>query len=543
MEMTNLKLLNVPLEKDYSHTLYFSSASNQYNYFYGKMMKSYENFSYQRKDSIIRVPEHIDTLTVLGCNYVMYKNPSYSGKWFYAFIESMEYKNPSTTELKIRTDCIQTWMFEANILPSFVEREHAATDNIGEHTIPEGLETGEYSVNARYTLNYGTSPVIIVAVAKNPDGNRETGYLYNGVYSGLRYYVFKSTDSNGINEFLAQYDAEGIGEDIACMFLAPQSMASEDGITAWAQPVPESRKPDKVYINRVTGQTDGVDVIMDFSKVYLDNFYSPRNKKLMCYPYRYLMVTNNAGAAATYRFENFWTEAAGEGERTRTLIEPAFILNGVLCPGCSINMYPSNYNGAVSNYAEGINMGKFPVLNWTSDAYTNWLTQNSVNMALQVASGVGQIAAGAALAVGSGGLATAIGGGSIVGGVSTIAGTLAQAHAQSFAPEQVKGNLNSGDVMTAMGQNTFNFHVMSIRNEYAKQIDEFFDMFGYKCHRVKVPNKAHRPAYWYTKTQDANITGPIPQEDLQIIKNCYNRGITFWRTSAPFRNYSTKNTV
>lgn len=544
MSITKVYLLSVPLEKDYAHTLYFASASAQHSYFYGKRKKTYEDFSFQRHDSVIRIPAHIDTLLAAGCNYVMYQNPSFANKWFYAFITGMEYINDGMTRVSIQTDAIQTWMFDITINPSFVEREHATTDEIGDHTIDEGLETGEYVVNARSTIDYGANMCIVVAVAKDPEGNRVTGSSYNGVYSGLRYYVFQATGSHEkLTEFIAQYDSEGVGESIVSMFLAPQALASSEGTISWAQPIPETWKPHKVYINKVGGQTDGVEVVHEFSLGYLDNHYTPRNKKLMCFPYRYLLVTNNAGAAATYKFEKFYTESAGTGERQRHQIEPAFILNGVLTPGCSIRMYPSNYNGAVSNYEEGINMGKFPILNWTSDAFTNWLTQNSVNVGLQVASGVGQIAGGIALAVASGGIGMAVGGSSIVGGVSTIAGTLSQIHQQSFAPDPVKGNLNAGDVVAAMGKNTFDFYVMSIKNEYAKLLDEFFDMFGYKCHRVKVPAKAHRASYWYTKTTDANITGAIPQDDLQTIKDCYNRGITFWRTSTTFRDYSVANGI
>ena len=33
--------------------------------------------------------------------------------------------------------------------PSFIEREHVSDDTIGIHTVPEGLETGPYTVDAR----------------------------------------------------------------------------------------------------------------------------------------------------------------------------------------------------------------------------------------------------------------------------------------------------------------------------------------------------------------------------------------------------------
>jgi hypothetical protein len=68
-------------------------------------------------------------------------------------------------------------------------------------------------------------------------------------------------------------------------------------------------------------------------------------------------------------------------------------------------------------------------------------------------------------------------------------------------------------------------------------------MFGYKVNRVKVPNKAHRGRYWFTKTIDVNIDGAIPMEDMQKIKDCYNRGITFWRNETVYQNYSAPNEI
>ena len=74
-------------------------------------------------------------------------------------------------------------------------------------------------------------------------------------------------------------------------------------------------------------------------------------------------------------------------------------------------------------------------------------------------------------------------------------------------------------------------------------IDKYFDMFGYKVNRVKLPNKAHRGRWWYTKTIDVNIDGAIPNDDLNKIKDVYNKGITFWRNSDEIQNYSLSNGI
>lgn len=534
--ITEVNLLCVPLEKDYAHTLYFSSKEEQQNYFSEHEKMSFTDFSYQRKDSTIRVPAHIDTLYDLGCNYVSYRNNAYSNRTFYAFITEMRYVNDERTDVVIETDCLQTWLFDVQMLPSFVEREHAANDEPGEHTIDEGLETGDYKTVYSSALQLGGDPCIVAAVTKTPDEKASVGKMYHGMYSGLAYIPFPQ-DGTDFENFVKQYDGDAAGDAIAMVFLAPQALLqSSPGTITYGTALPETKKPFTVLINKASeSQTGDAEVVVEFPKE-LDG-YTPKNKKLLTYPYRYLLVSNNAGAAAVYKFEKF---------RTRTLemqMEPSFIMEGCLTPGCSIRLIPVEYNGAPENHEEGINMGKYPTLNWTSDAFTNWLTQNSVNIGLNIASGAAQIIGGAAVALSSGGLGLAVGGGSIAGGLSSVAGTLGQIYQQSLTPPQAKGNTNCGDVITAAGDNEFKMYVMTIKKEYAALLDDFFSMYGYKCHRVKIPEKNHRLSYWYTKTIDANITGEIPQGDLQTIKNAYNKGITFWKTRDHFRDYSVANDI
>lgn len=536
--ITKAYLLYVPFEKDYAHTLYFASAAAQQAYFLARKKFEATDLSYQRKDGVIRFPAQMDAILDKGCNYVMYQNAAYSNRWFYAFITDLRFENPQHTNITIATDCIQTWMFDITVKPSFVEREHAASDALGEHTLDEGLEVGEYVANRHKKAEYGGAiyedSVIVVGVTKEPDGTNVKGGYYDGIYSGIKYYAFTNAQvaNDALNNFLEGYDQDGIGEAVSCLFMAPKKLATpKDGGN-----ITSSNLVSTQYINHSAGGDLNTTISMTTSK--LDG-YTPRNKKLMAFPFRYLLVANNSGASIPFKYERFYTTSSG----TKTVISPSFIIEGCLTPGCSVRMVPLNYNGVSRNDEEGINMGKYPVLNWTSDVYTNWLTQNGVNIALQVVSGAGQIVAGAALAVATGGAGGAVGGGQIVGGVSSIAGTLSQIHQQSFAPPQAKGNLNAGDVVTASDQNDFHFYDMTVKAEYAKILDEYFDMYGYKCNRVKTPAKAHRKAFWFTKTIDAAIDGAIPQADLQIIKDAYNKGITFWRHTVTIKDYTQDNAI
>ena len=116
MENVNISkvyLLDVPLENDYKNTLYFANEQAQQTYFQSCIVRSYTDFSYQRKDHIIRIPDEYDN--IYHVNYVMYQNSAYSNKWFYAFITDLKYVNDGKKKKKIETDVIQTWLFDYNI--------------------------------------------------------------------------------------------------------------------------------------------------------------------------------------------------------------------------------------------------------------------------------------------------------------------------------------------------------------------------------------------------------------------------------------------
>lgn len=118
---TNLYLLKCPLELSNKHQLTFTNKNQQFEYFSNLDNLEINRISYQRKDSVIRYPAHIDSL--LEYNYCMYQNDNYSNKWFYAFIVNMEYVNDSMTNIYIKTDVFQTWQFDLIYKQSFIERE------------------------------------------------------------------------------------------------------------------------------------------------------------------------------------------------------------------------------------------------------------------------------------------------------------------------------------------------------------------------------------------------------------------------------------
>lgn len=157
---TNIRLLKVPFEIARKNQLTFASLTAQTNYFLSLDHLEYDNTTYQRQNNIIRFEAPIDNIRTY--NYVMYKNESYSNKWFYAYITNMEYKNDNTTDITIQTDVFQTWQFDIIYNRMFVEREHVNDDTVGKNIVEENLETGEFITNNHTISSFANELAIIV---------------------------------------------------------------------------------------------------------------------------------------------------------------------------------------------------------------------------------------------------------------------------------------------------------------------------------------------------------------------------------------------
>lgn len=532
---TEVRLLNVPLEDDYLHTIYWASKSAQETYFKTKMLPNMmmSDATYVEKDKKIRFSAAYDE--TLKANYVMYKNPSFSDKWFYAFITGREFVNTDRTDLFIETDPFQTWSGEYTVKPSFVEREHVDDDTWGLHTVPEQLELGDYICNdknrcelMRFTTYVVASTVDISEADRTDDATAKypnvSGKPYGKIYSGVRYYAYNSSDD--LNTVLKNVARTGQADAITSIFMVPVAFHGVSGNEIG------SVNSEGIVWDTVT--EDGKVIQYKNIKLEVLDGYVPKNNKLLSFPYTYLLMSNNSGGSAVYKYELF-----NRDDHLNNVCD--FKMYGTVTPGFSCRIVPMNYNGVEENNEEGLTLGKFPICNWNTDVYTNWLTQNAVNMGVSTLSSAIQIGAGVGLmATGAGAMA---GGSMVLNGAMGVANSVGEVYSHALQPPQAEGNLNSGDVTFSMGDLTFTAYAMSIKKEYAQIIDGFFDMYGYKVNSLKVPNENHRAEYWYTQTKNVNITGNIPLNDLKKIKECYDRGITFWKNAANIRDYSVDNSI
>lgn len=504
---TNLRLIKNPLELSSINQLTFNNIESQTNYFLSLPSINVDNFTYQRKDYTIRYGACIDD--IITFNYVMYQNDVYSDKWFYAYITDMKWINDKMTEITIKTDVFQTWQFDMEFKTSFIEREHVNNDAIGLHTVPENVETGDYIVDDIYGDTHLTELAIVVAYSEKLDvtitNNRN---LYGGILSGLYYRAFNNTTAgiNALNTFINSYDEAGKSDAIISIFMLPKTLC---GIVDGTVDVP------------ITSSTEPYTYTLSYEKPTSLDSYTPKNKKLLTYPYQYALVSNNCGGSNIYKYELF------SGNNIN------FEVSASVTPSGSIRLVPQNYKNVWQDETESLTGGKYPICNWNSDVYTNWLTQNGVNIGLGIAGSV--LSTGVGIAT-LNPVATA-------SGVLGIASSIGQVYEHSLIPDAIKGNVNNGDVVSGAERNTFITYKMCIKNEYAKIIDDFFSMYGYKVNSVKIPNLTGRKNWNYVKTIGATIHGYFPDNDLKELKQMFDNGVTLWHNPNTFLDYSQSNNI
>lgn len=570
-------LKGVPLDRSYNHTLLQSDETSQYNTFYSYRKYILTNQSYQRAGKgKIRVGVLADNL--YDCNYIMFKNTSYGSKWFYAFIDSVDYINDNATEINYTIDVMQTWYFDYELGSCYVEREHSLTDNIGENLVPENIDTGDLIPQNTWDFVYPTSvsengvmyelvvfyvpnnskgyisdmiiengvPVFTISPCKSGD-TYNTGSIVNGIYMSCKFFGYPlllgadiNNTVNAINKLIDTILGNDVGGAIVNIVQVPLNLWTDwhlnNGTTA-------TRDSNKYMMLR------------NYNPTHTD-YYTPKNNKMYTYPYKSIVVSNNAGQTATYKWEYFTAQNSIQKQAT-------FKITGVPIMSPELMCYPYNYRGITNDYESGLVLTDFPTPPWSEDSFAKWWTQNKeayitslVSTAVLAIGGIiatvatGGAAAGAVVTAGLTGAQTAAIAGTALGAGSKIANSIGSFTTAKNTPDQISGQAGVSSLRTVQNRIGFKFYDMGVERDKAKVIDGYFSMFGYAVKQVKVPNVRAsgvtlRPHWNYVKTT-ACIIHPasgkgLPTEDEEAISNIYDNGITFWTNAHEVGNYNLDN--
>ena len=514
-----IKLVHFEVNKENQIT--FDDGVAQVNYFRNTLSGIEENdFTYMRKEQKIRFPALIDTIEQY--NYLILQNLPYNYKYFFYYITNMEYVNDNMTDIYIKLDVFQTYQFDFYYYNSFIEREHVNSDTVGSNTVPEGLETGDYYVNTYEYYDNFDDMILVVTASKPVDATsqypNDVGIpvsSLNGITTYGKIYVC----GNGLgtlNSLLLAFSNNahsGGTESITNMYFVPKKCINMEDISL----VPN---PDLIY-----EYSSNYPMIYSYniSKPTTIDGYTPKNKKLLTFPYCFLVGSNNNGSSNIYKYEKFSSSNC------------QFDFSCIPTPGASIKMTPYMYtenNGY--DEEEGLIAGKFPYMNWATQSYNDWLSRNSLNLTGQFFVGGIQTVAG----VYTGEPLTTM------DGLSKVFNVSKQMYEHKMIPDSSRGNINGADINTASDQNGFYFYKKSIKAEFARIIDDFFSKFGYKVNRIKQPNIYGRKNWNYVKTVDAIVEADnVPEKYLEEYRQMLNSGITFWHDPATFLDYSQSNNI
>lgn len=514
---TYIKLVRFNVTKE--HQIDFPSQIDQYNYFAGLGGYVLENFTYQRKDHVIHWLGSYDDLCQY--NYLFYQNGSYSNKVYFCYIKNMTYINDDCTDIEIEEDVFQTWQFDVKYKRSFVEREHVADDTIGKHTINEGLGFGDYVCYDVTKYEDFDDIVYMVLVTQWVDKTDTYGsFNIGGVpYQGGAYVC---RTPNDFRTLIYEYSDAGIPNAIYGTYAVPLKLIPSASI-----PFINHEIPYEKYVDMPSPWRD--DIVITKPNIY--GSFHPKNNKMFCFPYQYLLLSNNNGSSNIYQYERF-----------KFTDDCHFTITGVPTMGGSIKVMPFYYDILTDNEEQGIMAGKFPPLNWGVDEFTVWSTQNMLNINLGIAESSINVGIGAYNLANSGGQQGADQLGAGIGQMLNIFKDV-YLHKEFDVPS-AHGNLNAGDINMTNGSNTLFFYKMGIKEEIAKSIDNFFTMYGYRVNELKNFNFKTRRYWNYIKTTEAIIESPVvPEKSLNNFKALFNNGITFWHDPNIFMDYNQPNDI
>ena len=498
---SNLQIMRaIPWTNDYKHTRFFTNMNNQESYMRSHVVGTLEfsNFTYVREQNVLRVPVKADDL--YNCNYLRYMNNGFGAKWFYAFITDVKYVNTETSEISFEIDQFQTWWFDSQIGNCYVEREHVADDTIGLHVVDEELGTGEIVpqvVRPRY-WTYKTPPTpdtrkdyekgmeLMLQIKPTLLGQfclnqQPFKYISNQVAPRTVQLSEPITDSD-INDAVMNSSFTGAELSDGYMFPYELIVAPADvPITVNLDDVNVKRPSDFKYSKAVAQETD--------------LRYTPKNKKLLTYPYTYLLVASSDGHKETYKWE-YTKDGAVH-----------FDLNGCGWNTPSCSLMPNNYLVDDRSRLHDVPINEFPKV--SLGTYDSFSAGNIVSTALK--------------------MVTSNPVGAVVEAGNSIMGLATDTTDKDFS---TTGNTT----LIKMGRIGYVFYVMCILGQNAKIIDDYLTRFGYKVNVIKVPELTSRKRWNYVKTRECELhakTGHgVPTEALQRIQDMFNAGVTLWHVDS-----------
>lgn len=569
---------NVNLSPRTGDTFYFASRSAQTTYFGTKLYTTISTCSYQRENrNYIKV--NLPISSVYNVDYIAFINQSYENKRFYAFVTEVNYISDTVSEIGYSIDYIQTWLLDCTFTPCFVERQHSTTDAIGDNTIAESLETGDYIIRSTDDNVDSVSMVVFQATfdilgwANSNFSTKPitTTIIKNGIVSALSEVGFYLNFGGQIAS-----DLSALGVILEKIFTGAGGVTMDDIVNIYVYP----KIGLSLYDDTVIPGTDSMLPLALQSGYVISNFqtssgfgnlinlptipengsnqkvignYVPKNNKIFTYPYTCLHVTNNNGSAIDLQYERFALPN-----------NPTGYIYGTSTAEAKIRFVPNAYFGGGASdpcFEYGLDSAPYPTVAQVGDSYNIWLAQNRNTVlnnyqAMKYKGGqkwmntVSPFVNGALGGIssksspGTGGIM-----GEVMSGYNLLLDTYnevnqynAQLKDREIAPNTATG-VQSVGLAFQNGKKNFSFYVKTLDDQHAVCIDNYWTMYGYPVRKVQTPNFHARSGFTYIKTVGAIAKGNVPENAKNIIQAALDSGLRFWASHNDIGDYSIANNI
>lgn len=620
--ITAVKLYNCAAAHDGTFVVDFPSRAAADSY-YGSCNDGYCSSKYdigssyyQRDKGYIKVGINADVLNNAGINYCRWINPEVdNSRYFYGFIDDIIYQAPKTSFLVVRIDPWTTYFDRIRVTKCLVEREHVCVDDVT--TIakigiaepisvdPDIMYDKEYleptfSANTHGEIEDNFYGVICTGkkiTYKDATGWAQTQEAYVGGLPNTTYwYAFDltSTAIEGLRDLIDKDESGQLtlpSEDIIGVTMIPKDLAD---VTA------DSHFPDWLY--SVGDDVPGSIRLQNFSfsGTTMQNGYTPKNKKLICYPYQVVNLRTYDGSLVELQPEKFKI-----GEPSGTDIDLDFYCNFALGNDSSMGVYPCHYDSnssgpgqSTANFAAGITVNTFPTIPLNIDAYKQYLAYskeqrksavismvlNGVGTAASLITGsvvplmltstaLGAVQEDVALSragflnnptqkgfrqvsnaidkekalstqqmLGRAGLA-----GGIAGGISQTANQAQQLYYNKAAAQRKPNIMTSpasGQLLMKCDAGGAWLEFKSISAEQAELIDNYFTHYGYQVSRAdRYPQWRSRANVNYIKTSGCQVYGTIPTIYQNQLAAMINNGLTVFHGASNYGVFDLNNPI
>lgn len=444
--------------------------------------------------------------------------------WYYCFIDNVRYISESTVEIDYTIDVMQTWFCTKDVWTPkcFIERNHVTDDTLFSNLVEEGLELGEYIVNAVEEEDINELSVCLLTVPPSNTDNNSTvfqGKVINKVYNGLNVDTYADVNNAGsmgaLSDRINMFIDAGLEDAIVGLYEYPSFMGNYNTSTV------QKRNHEVFRRNQLDG-------------------YTPKNNKLYSYPYNYLIVSNNSGQIAEYKWEDFVNPSGANFELSGTFLTTP-------CAMFAPYGYRHIYNKV--DYDSGLTISNFPTCSFNGNAFKEWLAQNKGSLTLSALTtaltgtlsiGKAQSGLNSAKNVAKNVLKAeknlALTGINVASeGFNLVGEYLAKKKDLEAVPSQVHGQVQCDSLNAGLNRYKFSIYHICCKQQFLKIIDEYFTLYGYAIHEMLRPDQLthNRNRYTFVKTSNCvtlnnNAKLSVPNISLALISDVFNKGVTFW---------------